>query len=106
MHALALQRDCFCACNTTATGMTVDQGGCHNLVCEFAPLGSLDGALDRIPGSRLPWPMVSAVGAQVVGGMAAIVAQRVLHRDLSLRNVLCFRLDVTTNNVLVKVGKC
>eukprot|EP00037_Helgoeca_nana_P022818 m.235012 g.235012 ORF g.235012 m.235012 type:complete len:493 (-) comp26139_c0_seq1:4605-6083(-) len=85
-------------------GMSHDHDGCYHLVCEFAELGALDAAIDALPGRRPPWPLVCAIGSQVAAGMSAVVAMRLLHRDLSLRNVLCFKLDVSKMEVLVKVG--
>lgn len=85
-------------------GMTQDEGKSSHLVCEYAELGALDAAIDRLPGRRPPWPMVCAIGSQIAAGMAAVAGRGLLHRDLSLRNVLCFRLDVEAMAVLVKVG--
>eukprot|EP00038_Savillea_parva_P003275 m.123380 g.123380 ORF g.123380 m.123380 type:complete len:494 (+) comp11127_c0_seq1:155-1636(+) len=85
-------------------GMSRDPAGCHHLVCEFAELGSLDEAIYTIPGRRPPWQLCCTVGAQVASGMAAVAGAGLIHRDLSLRNVLCFRLDPTAMKATVKVG--
>jgi len=82
-------------------GMTRDPAGCHYLVCEYAEHGALDAA---IANRRLPWPLVGEIGGQIASGMAAVVERRLLHRDLSLRNVLCFKLDVPAMTAVVKVG--
>ena len=66
------------------------------LLTEFAPMGSLDAALERLEeeGDELSLAHKLAIMQQVVAAMEALVGLKLVHRDLALRNVLVFALDV------------
>ena len=65
------------------------------LLTEFAPMGSLDKALERLEdeGAVLSLAHKLAIMQQVVSGMEALVAHGLIHRDLAIRNVLVFALE-------------
>ena len=73
------------------------------LVMEFAPMGSLDKALEDIEDTITPGHRV-AILQQVCAAMETLVAHNLIHRDLALRNVLLFSYnpaDVSKTSVKV-----
>lgn len=87
-------------------GYTSDpSNGTVCLVTEFASQGSLDGMLERVAAERrsLPPLMLAAAAEQIRAGMEAICSAGYLHRDLSLRNVLCFAYNLAAGTITVKV---
>jgi TPR repeat protein len=77
-------------------------GLCHDgadvlLVTELAPMGSLSDLLERLDGEEgavMPPQHKIAVMQQVANGMAALAAEKMIHRDLAIRNVLVCAFDV------------
>ena len=61
-----------------------------------APRGSLDNVVSDIEdgGESIPVPIKLVILQQVTSGMEALVDQKLIHRDLALRNVLVFALDL------------
>ena len=61
--------------------------------------------LERVAAERrsLTPRMLTAATEQVRAGMEAVVTAGYLHRDLSLRNVLCFEFDLAAGTIAVKV---
>ena len=77
------------------------------LVVEFAPRGDLHSVvLDMMDEEdTIPIPIKLVVLQQVTSGMEALTDQKLIHRDLALRNVLVFALDVNDVGVTsVKVS--
>ena len=73
------------------------------LVTEFAPMGSLADAMENIEAQITPAHQ-AAILQQICSAMQALSAEKMVHRDLALRNVLLFifvAADVT--KTLVKV---
>lgn len=62
------------------------------LVMEFAARGSLDKALEEIEDSITPAHRLAML-QQVCSGCEALVAAKLIHRDMALRNVLLFFYD-------------
>jgi serine/threonine protein kinase len=66
------------------------------LVTELAPMGSLSdllGRLDEVEGTVMPPQHKIAVMQQVASGMAALAGEKMIHRDLAIRNVLVCAFD-------------
>jgi len=61
--------------------------------------------LERVAAERrsLPPLMLAAAAEQIRAGMEAICSAGYLHRDLSLRNVLCFAYNLAAGTITVKV---
>lgn len=91
-------------------GLAVDPENRYNLLCEYAPLRSLDGILEdyRTQQQRVNAHsfsnLVHEAAVQISGGMAAVIASGILHRDLSLRNIMCFNFDPVHSRIRVKIG--
>ena len=66
------------------------------LIAEFAPRGDLHTVvLNMVDATRsIPVPIKLAILQQITSGMEALAGQKLIHRDLALRNVLVFALDV------------
>lgn len=62
------------------------------LVTEFAELGSLADAMHTIE-DALTQPHEVAILQQICSGMEMLACERLVHRDLALRNVLLFAFD-------------
>lgn len=84
-------------------------GQCHApgsdvlLLTEFAPMGSLRTVIEEVEDDITLQHKVVII-QQVVAGMEALALQKLIHRDLALRNVLVFALDmddVTATSVKV-----
>ena len=73
------------------------------LITEFAPMGSLDKAIEDVE-DEITLQHKVAIMMQVASGMEALAGQKLIHRDLAMRNVLVFGLDmadVTATSVKV-----
>lgn len=70
-------------------------GGNDYLVTELAPKGSMAAVLERMEEGRqqLCFGVMMAVAHQICEGMEAVAAEGLIHRNLAIRNVLCFALD-------------
>ena len=64
------------------------------LITEFAPMGSLDKAIEDVE-DEITLQHKATIMMQIAAGMEALVGQRLIHRDLAMRNVLVFKLDMT-----------
>ena len=66
-----------------------------HLVAELAPMGSLDGVLCKLEedGTLATNEVLLECTMQIVCGMAHLAEMGIVHRDLALRNVLCFSFD-------------
>lgn len=67
------------------------------LITELAPKGSLRSALESFESDRqsICFGVMMAIAHQICEGMEAVAAEGLIHRNLSLHNVLCFSLDPT-----------
>jgi serine/threonine protein kinase len=78
------------------------------LVTELAPMGSLSDLLERLDeeeGAAMPPQHKIAVMQQVASGMSALAAEKMIHRDLAIRNVLVCAFDVAdVNKTVCKVS--
>ena len=75
------------------------------LVTEFAPMGSLADAMERIESQMTPAHQM-AILQQIGSAMQALSEEKMVHRDLALRNVLLFSFiaaDVTKTLVKVRL---
>jgi hypothetical protein len=83
-------------------------GGDVLLVTELAPMGSLSDLIERLDeeeGAVLPRQHKLAAMQQVVNGMAALAAEKLIHRDLAIRNVLVCAFDpVDVSKMVCKVS--
>ena len=73
------------------------------LITEFAPMGSLDTVIEDVE-DEITLRHKVAIMMQVASGMEALADQKLIHRDLAMRNVLVFGLDmadVTATSVKV-----
>jgi serine/threonine protein kinase len=76
------------------------------LVMELAPMGSLSQALESIESNMTREHRV-AILQQVCSAMETLAANKLIHRDLALRNVLLFSYDPTdVSKTSVKVSDC
>ena len=76
------------------------------IVTEFARWGSLSdlmAQLDEHDGATIPYGHKIVILQQVVGGMCAVTEQKLIHRDLAVRNVLVCGFDA--NDVVKTVCK-
>ena len=78
-------------------------GGPQGMVCEFAPLGGLGGVVRRAP-AAFTFGHKLAIFHQVGLGMSALVADRQLHRNLVLDNLLLFEIAEDPQSTVVKLG--
>eukprot|EP00960_Hanusia_phi_P075963 768491-Hanusia_phi.AAC.3 len=93
----------------TLYGYTTDASGSKYLIEELAPLGSMDVVVEGVaPALRQDeacrQSIFMEVLHQVTSGMHGVVEAGLLHRDLSLRNILVVNLNVSERKVLVKVA--
>ena len=63
------------------------------LITEFAPMGSLDQAIEDVE-DEITLQHKVAIMMQVASGMEALAGLKLIHRDLATRNVLVFGLDM------------
>ena len=63
------------------------------LITEFAPMGSLDAVIEDVE-DEITLRHKVAIMMQVASGMEALADQKLIHRDLAMRNVLVFGLDM------------
>ena len=75
-------------------GVCVDNGRVL-IVTEFVTGGSL---LSLVRRTRLPFPTIAKIGAEIASGVAHLHATSVVHRDLACRNIL---VDKASNRVRV-----
>lgn len=85
---------------------TCTDGPDRLLVTEFAPVGALNVLIEKMDEDDevLPFGHKRVILLQVASAMEAVASEGLIHRDLALRNVLVFHLDlseVTTVNVKV-----
>mmetsp|Transcript_7081 Transcript_7081/g.18164 ORF Transcript_7081/g.18164 Transcript_7081/m.18164 type:complete len:901 (-) Transcript_7081:3417-6119(-) len=88
-------------------GLATDGSGHDYLLTELAPRGSLRTTIEQIEevGHDICFGTMMAISHQVCEGMEAVAAEGLLHRNLGLRNILCFQLDPTDPSLTdVKVG--
>eukprot|EP00038_Savillea_parva_P019814 m.29034 g.29034 ORF g.29034 m.29034 type:complete len:908 (+) comp4566_c0_seq1:234-2957(+) len=82
-------------------------GASDYLITELAPRGSLRTVIERLEdeGQGMCFGVMMAVAHQICEGMEAVAAEGLLHRNLGLRNILCFQLDATDPSLTdVKIG--
>eukprot|EP00040_Diaphanoeca_grandis_P035713 m.225230 g.225230 ORF g.225230 m.225230 type:complete len:903 (+) comp33456_c0_seq1:492-3200(+) len=84
-------------------GLCTD-GDKHQLITEYAQLGSLDAAMETIEDDISPAHQLTML-QQICSGMEALSNEGIVHRDLALRNCLLFEFDKDdVSKVSVKVS--
>ena len=78
-------------------------GGPQGMVCELAPLGGLGAVVRRVP-AAFTFGHQLAILQQVGLGMSALVADRQLHRNIVLDNLLLFEITHDPRSTVVKLG--
>ena len=99
------------AASATAFVMPVSSGSVSAMPCsrytvltELAPLGSLDGLLERRGRDELPLTCAVEILQQVASAVRHLTAAGLVHGDLSLRNILVFQYPSESNtDVTVKL---
>lgn len=77
-------------------GMGSDTEGNDYLVTELAPKkSSMSQMMEKFEeeGQNLTFSVMMTIAHQICEGMEAVAAEGLIHRNLALRNVLCFHLD-------------
>jgi len=88
-------------------GRATDTDAFDYLVTELAPRGSLRSTIEKFDeeGQHLCLGVMMAAAHQICEGMEAVAAAGIIHRNLGLRNVLCFQLDTTDPSLTdVRIG--
>lgn len=91
-------------------GLAIDPRGAHCIICEYAPLLGFDTVLEQYttgtggPCPALPPRISQRAAHQICDGMAAVVRSGLLHRDLSLRNIMCCAFDADRGTLALKIG--
>lgn len=90
-------------------GLSNDGAEEQLMVMEFAALGDVGSLIVTLDadeeGTVIPFPHKLCMMQQVSSAMAALVAERLFHRDLAIRNILVFGFNIgDVSKTLVKVS--